>query len=291
MHPAASVELVNATPPRTGAPPETVLVDCHTHFHGLYDDVRFLDSAARNLQRGAAQLGANGSSPGCLVMTESTGSADFSHFSRIAAGGGRRPPWTFRPTEEDTSLIACHEDGRRLALIAGRQIATAEGLEVLTMPSSLGPEDGLPVRDVIRKAAAERALAVIPWGFGKWWLGRRRALLGLLEDQDDFLLADSGCRLRGSLQPGLLAVAAAKSLPILAGSDPLPLPGHETRAGSYGCAVEGPLDWDEPASWLLMRLTTLTTSPPRFGQLQRLGPFFWSQLRMQVKKRSSGHPR
>ncbi len=172
-----------------------------------------------------------------------------------------------------------------MALIAGRQIATAEGVEVLTLASSEAFEDGLPVRDVLARAAAAGTLAVLPWGFGKWWFGRGRLLGRLLEERERLWLADSGCRLRHSRYPSVLRLAEAGSHLVLAGSDPFPMEGQEARAGSYGFELAGPLDWRAPAAWLVARLRELRSSPRVFGELQRFGPFWRSQFAMQVRKR------
>lgn len=263
---------------------ESVLVDGHVHFYDVYDETRFFEAAVSNLQHGAAQLGIGGSCSGCLALTESSGNSHFDRFARRADQRAERGPWSFRSTAEPHSLIAYHEDGRRLALIAGRQTATAEGVEVLTLASSQAIEDGLPVRDVLARAAADGTLAVLPWGFGKWWFGRGRLLKRLLEERERLLLADSGCRLRGSRYPSILRLAETGSHFVLAGSDPFPIEGHEARAGSYGFELAGPLDWRAPAAWLVARLRELRSSPRVFGELQRLGPFWRSQLGMQVRK-------
>ncbi len=270
---------------------ESVVVDCHVHFYDFYDETRFFESAAQNLQRGAAQLGITGVCSGCLVLTESRANHHFERFSRRVDQGAAGTPWMLRSTTEAKSLIACHEDGRRLALIAGRQIATAEGLEVLTLASSEALEDGLPIREVLRQAADEEIMTVLPWGFGKWWFGRGQLLRRLLEERDSLFLADSGCRLRYSGYPRILRLAEARSHIVLAGSDPLPIAGHEARAGSYGFEVEGPLDWRAPAAWLVGRLRNLASSPRVFGELQRLGTFWRSQLAMQIRRQPSGRGR
>lgn len=291
MQPWPLHEAVKPVASRVETSVESVVVDCHVHFYDFYDETRFFESAAHNLQRGAAQLGITGACSGCLVLTESWTNDHFERFSRRADQGPGRTPWMLRSTAERTSLIACHEDGRQLALIAGRQVATAERLEVLALASSEAPEDGFPIRDVLRKTAETGTLAVLPWGFGKWWFRRGQLLRRLLEERDSLFLADSGCRLRYSGYPRILRLAEAGSHFVLAGSDPLPIAGHEARAGSYGFEVEGPLDWRAPAAWLAGRLRNLASSPRVFGELQRLGTFWRSQLAMQIRRQPAGRGR
>ncbi len=271
------------------ASPDSVLVDCHVHFHDIFDEPRFFDAAAANFRRGAAQLGRRGATSGCLVMTEGSTRHPL---ERFRGGGDRRSgTWTFRSTDEADSLTACRDDAPELALIAGRQIVTAEGLEVLTFPSSRPAPEHLPVREVLTRAAGEGQTAVIPWGFGKWWLARGRLVERLLEEHAALRLADSGCRLRGAPRPGLMRRAAASERFVLAGSDPLPLAGQEARVGSYGFELPGPLDRKAPAAWLTARLRELDTSPRVFGQRPGAATFLRTQVRMQAHKRRSGAAR
>ncbi len=267
----------------SAASTDSVLVDCHVHFHDIFDEARFLDSAAENIRRGAARLRLASAGVGCLVMTESSPRHPFEPF-RGRRGRGTAP-WTVNPTSEGDSLVARRDDAPELMLIAGRQVETAEGLEVLTFPSSRPVPDRPPIRDVLARAADEGHLTVIPWGFGKWWLGRGRLLERLLEEHQELLLADSGCRLRGAPSPRLFGRAEASDHFVLAGSDPLPLAGHETRAGSYGFELPGPFDRGAPTAWLTSRLRELTESPRVFGERPGVGTFCWTQVRMQRHKR------
>ncbi len=262
---------------------DSVLVDCHVHLHDVFDATRFLDSAAENFRRGAAQLRLAGTGVGCLVMTESSTRHPFEGFQ--SRGGRGTGPWTFSSTSEGDSLAARRDDAFELVLIAGRQVETAEGLEVLTFPSSRPFPDRPPIRDVLASAADEGRLAVIPWGFGKWWFARGRLLRRLLEEREEVLLADSGCRLRGAPSPRLMRRAEASGHFVLTGSDPLPLAGHETRAGSYGFELPGPFDGRAPTQWLTARLGQLTDNPRVFGERPGVGTFCWTQIRMQRHKR------
>lgn len=53
--------------------------------------------------------------------------------------------------------------------MAGRQIVTAEKLEVLALGTDLDIDDGRPIREVLSLVTENGGLPVIPWGAGKWW--------------------------------------------------------------------------------------------------------------------------
>lgn len=272
---------------RANAPDRPViLVDGHVHFHEVYDAAAFFDAAVENFRRGARTLGAGDAWAGVMILTDGAGQRWFSRFRQDAGGGVTHGPWTFVRTREEHSLILQRHDGERLALIAGRQLVSAEDLEVLEFPASTESGGVSSLSDVLVAAREADRMAVIPWGFGKWWLGRRRVLRESLEgtSNDGVYLADSGNRPWFLPYPRVLRWARSTARIVLAGSDPLPLRGHERRAGSYGFQLAGPLDYDGPAACVVGRLRGLRRNPPIYGELEGLVPFVRSQLEMQAVK-------
>lgn len=271
------------SPPHGG--PAPILVDGHVHFHPGYDEGRFFAAASRNFQGAARRLGLPPDTPGALVFTESAGADHFSALAARARSGAADP--AVAATGEETSLrILRPESGGALLVVAGRQIQTAEGLEVLAFPLRTGIPDGLAIRAVLAAVADEGAIAVIPWGFGKWWFTRGRLLRRLVTAGHlPFLLADTGHRPRWLPSPGIMRDAERRGDALLTGSDPLPLPGQESRAGSscFRLDVEDALD--SPGQALVRALGPLAGTPERVDQ--RPGPvtFFRTQLAMQRRKR------
>jgi hypothetical protein len=98
-------------------------------------------------------------------------------------------------------------------------------------------------------------------------------------------LGDNGGRLARAPTPALLREARRLGVPILPGSDPLPFPDHQTRAGSFGFISDAMLDESQPAQGLRAWLRGLGTQPPTYGALERFGAFCWNQARMQWRKR------
>jgi hypothetical protein len=105
-----------------------------------------------------------------------------------------------------------------------------------------------------------------------------------IEASSRIVLADNGNRLMGSRRPALLNIAAARGRMVWAGSDPLPMRSHITRAGSYGVKLDVMTNPDDPASaWDLF--TAAGAAPELFGHLTAPWTFLKSQCYMQIHKR------
>ncbi|MDH3479911.1 MAG: hypothetical protein OEO20_16570 [Gemmatimonadota bacterium] len=263
-----------------------VLVDCHVHYHAVYDVDTFFDSALTNFRSAATGQGVSERSEYVLMLSESAGRDYFAVFG-AAAREVHAERWRFRRTREAVSLLAQCADGASLTLVAGRQIAVSGGLEVLALGTDRHYRDGGDFFDTINQVLDDGALAVVPWGFGKWWFRRGhrvaqaiRALHGRA-----FFLGDNGGRLRYGSPPALFEEGRAVGVWTLPGSDPLPLRNHQTRAGSYGCTLNAPLDPARPAASLMEQLASASDQPPIYGELRSLADFCVAQAAMQVRKR------
>lgn len=267
-------------------PSRAVLVDGHVHFHDGFDPVAFFDHARDNFAAGAAALGLDPHSLGVLCFTESAGARAFQWFRGMALHGAAAGPWRFTLTGEPRSLLAQHERGANLLLVAGRQIVTREKLEVLAIGTDADVPDGQRIDTVVAAIHAAGAAAVVPWGFGKWWFRRGRRLQRFLASPEGerVFLGDNAGRLGAAPPPRLFRRAAARGHLILPGSDPLPFPAHATRAGSYGFVLADGLYGPRPAAELVQRLHALTAQPPTFGHLEGMAGFVAAQVGMQVRK-------
>jgi hypothetical protein len=125
----------------SGARSAGVPIDAHVHIHECLDLATFLDTAAANF---AAASGDPGPPPGfpaaaaprpraadgVLLLTEGEGEDRFAELVALAGTGAAVGGWTFAATAEDRSLTTVRAS-RSLAIVAGRQVATRDGLEVL----------------------------------------------------------------------------------------------------------------------------------------------------------------
>ena len=179
------------------------------------------------------------------------------------------------------------QGGAALVVIAGRQIATSEGLEVLALGTDEVFTDGLPLGDVVDQAREAGALPVIPWGLGKWW-GKRGAILnrylGSARGQEIFL-GDSGGRPALWREPAQCALAHRSGIPILRGSDPLPMPSEAWRPGSYGFRFDASMEPDFPCRSVKAAVRARGFSPLPSGRGEKSHRFVRNQLRMQILKR------
>jgi hypothetical protein len=265
-----------------------LFIDSHVHFHVCFTWDVFLEAAARNFAQVRRTLHVGSESAGCLMFTESAGA---NAFRSLVVQGRSKPAraWRAEATDEAESVLLRHANGDTIIVVAGRQVVTAEKLEVLSLCTAAEFPDGQPIRSLLNSVARDGAVAVIPWGFGKWWGRRGRVIRALLELHRDipFCLGDNGGRARRLPRPSLFDVAADHGIPVLGGSDPLPLPRHVTRAGSYGFVLEDWCETSRPASVIKERLRALTHSPTAFGRLSSAPEMMRSQLGLRWHRRRS----
>ncbi len=108
-----------------------LLVDGHVHLHDCYGEDDFLRSAGANFRMARQALGLSAGSPGVLALADVGGQDSFERLERWVAAA--RTDWRLRRTAEDTSLVVRKAGTEDLILIAGRQVRTRQGLEVLAL--------------------------------------------------------------------------------------------------------------------------------------------------------------
>lgn len=244
-----------------------IVADAHVHIYPLFDLSDQLANASRNLPPADARL---------LCLAERAGQCEF----RALRDGARAiPGWTIEHTSEEDSVCANSEFGA-LYIIAGRQIVTAEKIEVLALGRDVGITDGESLAETLARVRAGDAVAVLPWGLGKWW-GRRGRLVQaqiLRSAPDAFAVADTYLLPAKFPEPALLRRARARGFAVVHGTDPLPRPGDEQITGRWATAWE--LErWDasRPATELkrVLRERIKGTPAGRRGSL-------WETLRRMV---------
>ena len=269
--------------PKTNIVSGPFLIDGHVHYYPSFDRDGFFDSALANFRRAAGALGSTSEYAGWLLFAESAGMNYFRRF-RDAAGRAAGDVWTFHQTGEAESLVAQRDAGARLLLIAGRQIITAEGLEVLALCCDAEVGDGQPLASVIGAASRLDAIVVLPWAFGKWWSGR-----GVLIDRlvrsihpTRIFLGDNGGRTQLIPRPGPFRVAESRGIGILPGSDPFPLRRDQKRIGGYGFAIDGTIERSGPAAALKRLLRNGTGRPLPYGNRIGVLGFCRNQLLIRI---------
>lgn len=269
-----------------------IYIDAHVHLHDCFHLIPFFDHIEKNIQSRLKYPLESGKISGCLFLTEPSNA---NYFERIRNNGlalTRRGPnepagWRVLDTSESVSMLISNELGFRILLIAGQQLQTAEGLEVLAIAPTYRLTEGGPLGQIISEVIEAGALAIIPWGFGKWMGRRGKVLRGILEraTPPEFFLGDNGGRPKFMPEPYLFRLAKQNSVRILPGSDPLPFPDEVSRAGSFGLLFKGEINRQKPAGDLKVKLTNPEHGFETFGQLETAARFFKHQVLMQLVKR------
>jgi hypothetical protein len=260
----------------------TLLVDGHVHFHSCFAVRDFLEAAASNFDTARAGLD-RPAATGCLMLTENSWRHDFRAFSEGFITRAA-PEWSVTATDEDCSLLACRDDGEEIVIVAGRQVVTAERLEVLALGTRQEYPDGLPATEAASAVASSEALAVLPWGFGKWTGRRGRIVRDLLTspEAERLFVGDNGGRPALAPTPNLFPLARRRGIPILPGSDPLPLPAEVGKPGRFGFVLEGDLDIREPTRDI-KRMLRMRVQPRRYGRPERLMTFGRRQIALRLR--------
>lgn len=242
---------------------ENIMIDAHVHLH---DPALAMDDLRQAFDNFSSQKIAANSA--VIMLAERKGYQVFNQLKKQLIA-----------TDEDESLYFEHR-AHRMLILAGRQIVTAEGLEILGLASCTQIFDGLPVHQVIDHLLEEDALAVLPWGVGKW-LGRRGRLVDKLIENSQpgrLFLGDNAGR------PGLWSVPQFNSdLIVLPGSDPLPLNGSARAIGCYGALIEARLSSQTPAAELKKMIRSRRTPLQRFGGTSPALRFVSDQLRLRLQ--------
>jgi hypothetical protein len=215
-----------------------LVADGHVHLYPFYD----LPRAAAALENNLRRHGASGIPAGFLAERHDCRIFEDLRQGRLRLGGRE-----VRPAGEEC-LAVLGEEGPRLLLFAGRQIVTAERLEVLALTVDLRIPDGSPAAEVIGRVQAAGGVPVLAWAPGKWFFKRGEVVAGLLGrfPAGRLLLGDTTLRPTLWAEPRLMRHARRRGFGVLAGSDPLPFPGEERMLGRYATVLEGDLDLARP---------------------------------------------
>jgi hypothetical protein len=246
----------------------------------------FLGAAVSNFNSARRELG-EPDAIGCLLLTENS----WNHYFRAFSEGlleRDTQEWRVHETTESCSLVATSDAQGGLLIIAGRQVVAADRLEVLALATTQEFPDGLPFQQALETVIESGAIPVLPWGFGKWTGRRGRIVRDVLSSPDAgaVYLGDNGGRPRHTPSPSLFRLALQNRVPILPGSDPLPLPAEERKPGRYGFILRGPVDAQAPAASIRSLLST-RAQPRRFGHLESLGTFILRQTQLRLDRPAS----
>jgi hypothetical protein len=229
------------------------IADTHVHLYPCYDTAAALRFAMLRLAMLAPGL------PRVLCLTERSDC----HFFRDLHSGAKKipPPFSFH-TSGDSALTLTDNAGQKIYLIAGRQIATLEKLEVHCLGIDADIPDRLPIADVIESVIVAGGIPVIPWGLGKWLGKRGHIVRDIAAKNSEVFLGDS--TMRPTIWPEPVFSSARSR--VLAGSDPLPFAGDEVQIGVYSTVFTADFDENDPAESLRAALRNATNSRRIVGE-------------------------
>lgn len=265
----------------------TIAVDTHVHLYPCADPDIALSAGRDNLADAAQSAGY---SPDCfaLLLTESTG---HDAFSSLAAGRLVPRDWNVKEVVGDQAALTAtrNRDGAEILIVAGCQIQTAEGIEVLGIATSERFEDGKSIRETLTELDAVGTPSVLPWGLGKWVGKRGQEVNALLSEPryKGFKLGDNAGRPLGWRTPKVFREGASNAIPFLPGSDTLPFPSAESGIGRYGCILECPVSPEKPAKDLREFIFALGEQPALIGARRALPAVISEQISMRRHKKSS----
>jgi hypothetical protein len=265
---------------------ERIVVDGHVHIHSCFDLKALFESAQHNFRNAASALDLGSQFSAVLLLTESHNANYFSSLRQRAMDKSLVDGWRFQLTKEQESLIAISPAGFQLTIIAGRQIVTAERLEVLAVCTNGLFDDGGMISEVIDLVSAANGIAIIPWGFGKWTGRRKKVINRLIGDfaERPFQLGDNSGRISVWREPAQFERARSRGQQIFRGTDPMPFPGQEKRVGKFGFCISGPFSKSEPAASMRSLLSSGEIQPISYGPLESAMVFVKHQLMMQTRK-------
>ncbi len=241
--------------------PATFIADTHVHVYPVHDAARLIEQAGTHLGR----LADGPDALRAIFLTEVHGH-DF--FGALKNGSHAVPSLHVLEQEESEALLLRHETAGDLWLFAGRQIVTAERLEVLALTMEKVVEDGAPVSDIVRAVGDTGGIPVLSWAPGKWFFERGTIVKRVVEEFEpgQLRIGDTSLRPVGWPEPGIMKRAGAEGRTVLAGSDPLPFRGEERQAGQYAVCFECAFDPGRPVTSIRAALSDPALRVKRVGR-------------------------
>jgi hypothetical protein len=260
----------------------TVILDGHVHLYPAYRLPAALNALFTNLARCAP------ATPGPIrVGLLADTAACRAYRDRIAQTRPKQVErFILQPTDEPAAMAIRDEDRLLGYLIAGRQIVTAEHLELLALSVDLDLPDGLPVREALAAIHQAGGIPALAWSPGKWSGARGRLVRELLESAcpSGFLLGDTSLRPNSWPTPLLIRDGLTRGFRVLQGTDPLPFPGEEARLGTCATLIRGAWDAARPAMSVRRLLTDIAQRPEAAGRRLSLAGFATRWGRMMARK-------
>lgn len=212
----------------------SVLIDTHVHIYKRFD----LERVFATTESRSRSLAGSECKRAILFLVDRNGHEAFPDLRESARNEVAVETYRFRKQTHPETVEVSKGDFT-ISILQGRQWASAERIEVLGIGTNLNLPDGEPAESIIAAISASGGLPILPWSFGKWTGLRRNSVIALMSKFSPGELCFGDITLRAVSHPNnLLTEAYKRGFSVLAGSDPLPLPGEEQMICSYGVVAE-----------------------------------------------------
>lgn len=259
------------------------LIDTHAHYYTFCSFSDYLETSFTNANLASGQDNEDALLVLCLMET-----ATSDWYEQLLINAQKKLPlgnWKLTAEDEGNHLRAIDHQRRTVLIIPSHQIISSEKLEVLIIGVRNRIQHGQNAQTYIEKFSDDK-LVILPWGVGKW-LGRRGRLIGHLINlwsPHRFVLGDN--RGRPLLWSNVPAFKKARQLgiPVIAGSDPLPLSGQQKFSAAYGILTDEVPPQKNLAEYLRDLLLKRSMGFTRdYGTRDNLTNFFCSQVMLRFR--------
>ncbi|MBN2301630.1 MAG: hypothetical protein JXN60_03840 [Lentisphaerae bacterium] len=258
----------------------TVIADTHFHMYPCYN----LDSSLRYLWKNLSSHGYADAQKAAFLVERH----DCHFFDELAAGAVKTNEIESQSILESACLCIkfgdCSDD---MLVFAGRQIVTAERIEILGLTMISSVPDGLSANETVAAILESSGTPVLAWAPGKWLFKRAAVVEKLFEEfaPGQLLVGDTALRPIIWAEPVLMRKARLSGFTVVAGSDPLPFAGEETRMGGYATMLRGQINALYPVTTVRRLLGVKNADTTLVGK--RCGPFSaaYRVIRMMLKQR------
>jgi len=268
-----------------------VQIACDTHVHCYQFDQlpQLLNSAVKNMTRLVPEAQAK-----VLFFTDGFVDRTWLKLQDLILESAQAEDWQFANNEQSGFIEAKkNHENEILYLAPARQVNTAGKLEMLLLGCDQELNDKQPANELINTYGDQYAL-ISPWGVGKWLGKRGRVLVDIINhSKKPFALGDNGGRPFFWPVPHFNFINKINSnkhdqsdggirqaVPIINGSDPLPISGEINRVGTYGVKMEVS---DLSIKNVLEQLKEMPQSVENFGKPMGIIAFAIARFKMLLR--------
>ncbi len=265
---------------------KNILIDSHVHLYDNFDPDSFIESITRNfIKFGKLDENEFKESVKMIFLTEAKEN-DF--FTRIEDNSLplKNCDIHTEKTGEEGSILLKQNGNELFYIIRGRQIITEENIEILSVGDGPIIKDGLPAAEVLERIRENEQLAILAWGVGKWLFGRGKMVKNIINTLEYplLLIGDNSARPLLWIKPLIYRKGDKLGIPVVAGSDPLPLNGEDEKAGSYFFMIKSNFDPKRPLNSIKQILKSDIKDIKNLGKRDSVFTFLKRQSKIMLKK-------